>query len=256
MPLASAARCTVCAASHAARAGLPGAVRVTEGAVDGDRRVPGVDLVARGVAGERRRDAVDVVGGELAEGVGELRQIHDPHSRHKPATSWGIFGSDRQSRERRVSAGQRRSGSLGLTAHQTVEDVGLADTSISSKPSTRRIADEHDRAADDHVDPARLEARVVRALRRPRLGRERAEHVLGRGAREPEVVDLLAVVLGEAQLDRGDGGDGARRARRASPPRPRRGSRAATSATRSRTDRDRVRQLLGRGRVGVRGTAR
>ena len=52
------------------------AVRVAERAVDGDRRVPGVDLVARGVAGERPRDVVDVVGGELLEGG--VRTPSDP----------------------------------------------------------------------------------------------------------------------------------------------------------------------------------
>ena len=52
------------------------AVRVTERAVDGDGRVPRVDFVARGVAGERPRDVVDVVDGELLQGGVELRQIH------------------------------------------------------------------------------------------------------------------------------------------------------------------------------------
>ena len=66
------------------------AVRVTQRAVDGDRRVPRVDLVARGVAGERPRDVVDVVGGELLEGGVELRQIHDRYSRHNRGSSSGI----------------------------------------------------------------------------------------------------------------------------------------------------------------------
>ena len=62
-----------------------------------------------------------------------------------------------------------------------------------------------------------------------------AEHVLGGVAREHEVVDLLGVVLGEAQLDRGDGGDGPGEPDQRRAPRPRRGPRAGTSATRSRT---------------------
>ena len=37
------------------------------------------------------------------------------------------------------------------------------------------------------------------------LGGQRAEHVLAAAAGEHEVVDAVAVVLGQAELDRGDG---------------------------------------------------
>src|SRR5262249_27051747 len=66
------------------------AVRVTERAVDGDRRVPRVDLVTRGVARERARDVADVVDRQALEGGVELRQIHARHSRHNSTPSWGI----------------------------------------------------------------------------------------------------------------------------------------------------------------------
>ena len=80
--------------------------------------------------------------------------------------------------------------------------MSASDTSISSKPKCRITDDDHDHAADDHVDPARFEPGVVAALR-DRLGRERAEHLLGRGARQPEVVDALALGRVDAELDRG-----------------------------------------------------
>ena len=95
-----------------------------------------------------------------------------------------------------------------LAAHEAVEDVGLRHEHLveAEHPHHRH---QHDRPADDHVDPSGLEARVVRTLGR-RLGGERAEDVFGGGPREPEVVDALRVVLGDPELDRGDGGDGAR----------------------------------------------
>ena len=150
--------------------GVPGAVRVTEGAVDRDRGLPRVDLVADGVAGERRRDAVDVVDGEVAESVVELRQIHDPHSRHKHATSWGISAFRPATRVNCVfppgQPGDRLRHDLLITWLRTRPSrMSASLTSISSKPNTRKIADEHRRAADDHVDPTGLEARVVRPLR-------------------------------------------------------------------------------------------
>ena len=69
--------------------------------------------------------------------------------------------------------------------------MSASDTSISSNPQCRMTLDDDDRAADDDVDPARLEPGIVAALA-DRLGRERAEHVFGRGPGEPEVVDAVA----------------------------------------------------------------
>ena len=60
--------------------------------IDGDRGVPRVHLVARGVARERSRHVVDVVRGEPLQGGVELRQVHERHSRHNRGSSWGIFG--------------------------------------------------------------------------------------------------------------------------------------------------------------------
>ena len=152
--------------------------------------VPGVDLVADGVARERRRDAMDVVHREVAEAVGELRQIHDPHSRHKPATSWGIFGLPtrefrvnavfpRCQRATEVTPVRRSTASCrDLAPHQTVEDVGLADT--------RHLVEAE---GPQDARPGRSRRRRSRrpgpvrgpgcGAARDRLGGEGAEHVLG-----------------------------------------------------------------------------
>ena len=61
--------------------------------------------------------------------------------------------------------------------------MSASETSISSKPQWRITRDDDDHAADDHVDPARFEAGIVAALL-DRLGRERAEHLLGRRPRQ------------------------------------------------------------------------
>jgi hypothetical protein len=72
--------------------GLARPVRVSKGAIDRDRGVPGVDLVADGVAREGAGDATDAVARERVERVGELPEVHDPYSRHICGTSWGISG--------------------------------------------------------------------------------------------------------------------------------------------------------------------
>ena len=64
-----------------------------------------------------------------------------------------------------------------LAAHQAVEDVGLRHEHLVETEHAED-ADEHRGAADDHVDPPRLEPRVVGALLGG-LGGEGAEHVLG-----------------------------------------------------------------------------
>ena len=86
--------------------------------------------------------------------------------------------------------------------------MSASDTSTSSKPSTRRtltstIAPPTITSTRPGSSPG-LCARCSRAL-----GGEGAEHVLGGGRVKMEVVDALGVVLGQAELDRGDGGDGA-----------------------------------------------
>ena len=60
-----------------------------------------------------------------------------------------------------------------------VEDVGFRDQHLVESPVPHHRHD-HDHAAHDHVDAALLESGVVAALR-DRLGRERAEDLLGRG---------------------------------------------------------------------------
>ena len=129
--------------------------------------------------------------------------------------------------------------------------MSASETSSSSKPQWRITDDDHDHAADDHVDPARLEPGVVAALR-DRLGRERAEHLLGRGrgvSRKWWMRSLSARV--DAELDRAHRPDRARRADQ----RLRAGGagqlRGSTSARWSRTTDTRLAQLLGRRRIGV-----
>ena len=82
------------------------------------------------------------------------------------------------------------------------------------------------------------------------LGREGAEHVFGSGAGEHEAVQRIAVVLREADLDRGDRGDGAADAdeRRC----VRHGGQLAEHVVEVRVDeREGVAQLLGRGWIGL-----
>ena len=43
--------------------------------------------------------------------------------------------------------------------------MSASETSRSSNPQWRMTADDHDRTADDDVDPARVEPRIVAALR-------------------------------------------------------------------------------------------
>ena len=88
--------------------------------------------------------------------------------------------------------------------------MSASETSTSSKPIVRRIVTRTITPADDHVDPARLEPRIVAALLR-RLGRQRPEHVLhrlpgqrGRGGSASRSYSA------RPELDRRDGGDGPR----------------------------------------------
>ena len=89
-----------------------------------------------------------------------------------------------------ADARSRQGGLRDLRTHQPVEDVGFRDEHLveAERPQDRR---RDDGPADDHVDPAGLEPRVV-ATDVGRLERERAEDVLGRGAGQAEVVDALA----------------------------------------------------------------
>ena len=123
-------------------------------------------------------------------------------------------------------------------------------TSISSKPSTRKMPTST--AVPPTITSTRPGSRPgLWARCCGGLGGEGAEHVLGRGARQTEVVDALGVVLGEAELDRGDGGDGAGEAderRRLGGARDRRAGRRRRGRAPSATAFD---ELLGRGRVGV-----
>src|SRR5439155_8071066 len=85
-----------------------------------------------------------------------------------------------------------RAASAGDRAQDAVEDVGfghedLVHVEVAEDP------DEDAAPADDHVGALRLEPRVVTASGE-RLGGERAEHVLGGGARQTEVVHGVVVV--------------------------------------------------------------
>ena len=71
--------------------------------------------------------------------------------------------------------------------------MSASETSISAKAEVAQDRHDDDRAADDHVDAAGIEAGIVAALR-DRLGCERAEHVFGGLAGQAEVVDGLGVV--------------------------------------------------------------
>ena len=64
---------------------------------------------------------------------------------------------------------------------------------ISSSAEAAQDGHERAAAADDHVGPGLLEARVVDAVGAG-LGGEGAEHVLGRLLGQHEVVDGVAVV--------------------------------------------------------------
>ena len=96
--------------------------------------------------------------------------------------------------------------------------MSLSDTRQLVEAERAHEGDEHAAAADDHVGPRLLQPGVVDPVGQ-RLGGERAEHVLGGRPGQCEVVDPVAVVLGQPELDRGDGGDGAGQAddRRAPP---------------------------------------
>ena len=106
------------------------------------------DFVAGGVARERPRDGVDVVGGELLQGGVELRELHDRHSRHTEGSSWGISGVGRTIRVNGVFPGWStatpcgRAGASDLAADQPVEDVGLGDQHLvePEHPQDRRRA--------------------------------------------------------------------------------------------------------------------
>ena len=87
------------------------------------------------------------------------------------------------------------------------------------------------------------------------LGGDGAEHVFGRRLGEHEVVDAVAVVLGETLLDGGDRADGAGQADERRPP-SRIGSCGAAILEFVAHVADGVRQLLGGGRVARAGTAR
>ena len=127
--------------------------------------------------------------------------------------------------------------------------MSASDTSISSKPQCRITDDDHDHAADDHVDAARLETGIVTAAG-DRLGRERAEDLLGGGARQAEVMDALALARVDAELDRAHrphrarGADQRLRVRGA-------GNRAVDVGEMVAHDRHRDAQLLGGRRIGV-----
>ena len=69
--------------------------------------------------------------------------------------------------------------------------MSASDTRSSSKPQCRITRHDDDHAADDHVDPTGFESGIVTAPR-DRLGRERAEDLLGRDARQAEMVDAFA----------------------------------------------------------------
>ena len=127
---------------------------------------------------------------------------------------------------------------------EAVEDVGLGDEHLVEAPVPHH-RDDDDRAADDHVDPARFEAGVVAALR-DRLGRQRAEHLLGGRARQPEVVDALAVATRRRRARSRPSSTPCPRSRSASSRSRRRAPSRSTSARWSRTTDTRLAQLLGR----------
>ena len=84
--------------------------------------------------------------------------------------------------------------------------MSASDTIISSKPNRRNSATSTQQPPT--ITSARASSRPGLWMRSAqRLGGERAEHVLGRVAGEHEVVDGVAVVGGEPDLDRGDRGD-------------------------------------------------
>ena len=93
---------------------------------------------------------------------------------------------------------RRRLGASRLAAHQAVEDVGLARR--ASRRSRAPAASPTSTIAPPTITSTRPGSRPGLCARcAARLGRERAEHVLGRGARQAEVVDALGVVLGRAR---------------------------------------------------------
>ena len=126
--------------------------------------------------------------------------------------------------------------------------MSLSDTSSSSMPSVRTKATSTQQPADDHVGPRLLQARVVDPVGQA-LGGQRAEHVLDGRPREAEVVDVVAVVLGQPDLDGGDRRDGAGQADDGlglrAPPAPR----ATRSSNHAGRLGDGVAELLGRRRV-------
>jgi hypothetical protein len=85
------------------------------------------------------------------------------------------------------------------------EDVRLGHDHLL-EPQPAEDGDQHAAPADDHVGPGLLEPGVVDAVGAG-LGGQRAEHVLGGVTGEREVVDAVAVVGGEPDLDRGHGAD-------------------------------------------------
>ena len=94
-----------------------------------------------------------------------------------------------------------------------VEDVPLAHLDLTKAVSGHDLVQD-DESTDDHRRPRRLEAGHVCALGKRQRGKV-FEHAAGDGLCDPVAVDPDRVVLGEAEVDRGDGRDRAGDADRA-----------------------------------------
>ena len=140
-------------------------VRAPQRLLDEEHRPGTRDLVGRRRAGglQIERDRTDVVDTQLGQRPSEDHDIHTDHSH----TDQSAPHEPNEARSGRV-------------AGEAVEDVGLGDEQLVETP-VAHDADDDDRAADDDVDPARLEPGIVPPLAL-RLGRERPEDLLGGGS--------------------------------------------------------------------------
>src|SRR5436190_19811051 len=121
----------------------PGAMRAPEDAVDRQRDTPCLDLVGgvlRVVVGQRRRDAVNILGSEAFERPAELADIHYTYLRRVDTRSDGFAGDYRSVMLRtspsRMSASDT-SISLKSNVRMIVTRISVPPTMMSTRPGSR-----------------------------------------------------------------------------------------------------------------------
>ena len=225
-----------------------------------------VDADDRGVAGFEEVDEAGLHAGRAgaadgqrervarperdAQAVGDLVE-HDEEIRvevaeHRPLERFHHLGVRvRRPRPEQQSVGVHQA---IVKTSEAVEDVRLRHEHLVEVEVPQHRHDD-DRAADDHVDAAWFEPGVVAPLF-DGFGGERAEHLFGGGACQPEVMDAFAFRRVDAELDRGHGPHRSRGADQRL-----RGGGAGHLAAHVREvvahDRHGLAQLFGRGRVAV-----